>query len=383
MSTMNVLICQQPKELVWKQREIPIPGDNEALIKIKSVGICGTDIHAWGGNQPFFSYPRVLGHEICGEIVGLGKNIADLKNGQQVAVIPYVACQQCPACKSGRTNCCEKISVIGVHQDGGFSEYLSVPVANILPADGIDPQAAALIEPFAISAHAVRRAAIAPGEQVLVVGAGPIGLGAAAIAKADGAQVVVADTSPARRDHVATRLELPLLDPSAEDFDAQLRAQFGGSLAQKVIDATGNQHAMNNTVNLIRHGGTVVFVGLFKGELQFSDPEFHKKETTMMGSRNATPEDFAKVGRLMAEGKITADMMLTHRYPFATLAETYERDVINNREIIKVAMQRPGKCWALFFFCFSMMFCRPEKMCRSHLMRPTHQSEITLHVPQL
>ena len=150
MSTMNVLICQQPKELVWKQREIPIPGDNEALIKIKSVGICGTDIHAWGGNQPFFSYPRVLGHEICGEIVGLGKNIANLKNGQQVAVIPYVACQQCPACKSGRTNCCEKISVIGVHQDGGFSEYLSVPVANILPADGIDPQAAALIEPFAI-----------------------------------------------------------------------------------------------------------------------------------------------------------------------------------------------------------------------------------------
>ena len=210
-----------------------------------------------------------------------------------------------------------------------------VPVVTILPADGIDPQAAALIEPFAISAHAVRRAAIAPGEQVLVVGAGPIGLGAAAIAKADGAQVVVADTSPARREHVATRLELPVLDPSAEDFDAQLRAQFGGSLAQKVIDATGNQHAMNNTVNLIRHGGTVVFVGLFKGELQFSDPEFHKKETTMMGSRNATPEDFAKVGRLMAEGKITADMMLTHRYPFATLAETYERDVINNRELIK------------------------------------------------
>ena len=306
MSTMKVLICQEIKNLVWEVRERPVPGDNEALIKIKTVGICGTDIHAWAGNQPFFSYPRVLGHEICGEIIESGKN-----------------------------NCCEKISVIGVHQDGGFSEYLSVPVANILPADGIDPQAAALIEPFAISAHAVRRAAIAPSEQVLVVGAGPIGLGAAAIAKADGAQVVVADTSPARREHVATRLELPVLDPSAEDFDAQLRAQFGGSLAQKVIDATGNQHAMNNTVNLIRHGGTVVFVGLFKGELQFSDPEFHKKETTMMGSRNATPEDFAKVGRLMAEGKITADMMLTHRYPFATLAETYERDVINNRELIK------------------------------------------------
>ncbi|QMI07263.1 zinc-binding alcohol dehydrogenase family protein [Citrobacter sp. RHB25-C09] len=335
MSTMNILICQQPKELIHQTRSIPIPDKNEALIKIKSVGICGTDIHAWGGNQPFFSYPRVLGHEICGDIVAVGEDIADLRVGQQVAVIPYVACQQCPACLSGRTNCCEKISVIGVHQDGGFSEYLSVPATNLLLVEGIEPVAAALIEPFAISAHAVRRGAIAAGEQVLVVGAGPIGLGAAAIAKADGAQVVVADTSPARRDHVVSRLGVTALDPAAGDFVDRLRAAFNGSLAQKVLDATGNQHAMNNTVNLIRHGGTIVFVGLFKGDLQFSDPEFHKKETTMMGSRNATPEDFARVGRLMTEGKLTADMMLTHRYPFSGLAEVFEQDVINNRELIK------------------------------------------------
>ncbi|WP_113627101.1 zinc-binding alcohol dehydrogenase family protein [Pectobacterium peruviense] len=335
MSTMNTLICQEPKKLVWKKREIPIPGEGETLIKIKSVGICGTDIHAWGGNQPFFSYPRVLGHEICGEVVDNGKNVDLFKKGQQVAVIPYVACQQCPACKSGRTNCCEKISVIGVHQDGGFSEYLAVPATNLLLAEGIDPQAAALIEPYAISAHAVRRAKVLQGEQVLVVGAGPIGLGAAAIAKAEGAHVVVADTSADRREHVIAHLGLSVVDPSAEDFEAQLRAEFGGSLAEKVIDATGNQHAMNNTINLIRHGGSIVFVGLFKGDLQFSDPEFHKKETTMMGSRNATPEDFAKVGHLMSEGKLTAEMMLTHRYPFATLADIYERDVINNRELIK------------------------------------------------
>lgn len=335
MTTMNVLVCQEPKVMIWEKREIPKPGDDEALIKLKTVGICGTDIHAWGGNQPFFSYPRVLGHEICGEIVGLGENINHLHNGQQVVVIPYVSCRKCPACRSGRTNCCENISVIGVHQDGGFSEFLSVPANSLLVTDGIDPHAAALIEPYAISAHAVRRAAILPGEQVLVVGAGPIGLGAAAIAKADGAQVVVADTSAARRAHVDTFLGLTTLDPSAADFDASLRAAFGGSLAQKVIDATGNPQAMNNTVNLIRHGGSITFVGLFKGNLQFSDPEFHKKETTMMGSRNATEEDFAKVGRLMAEGKITAQMMLTHRYEFHALAEIYEQQVINNRELIK------------------------------------------------
>ncbi len=218
MTSMNTLVCQEPKKFHWEKRQIPIPGDDEVLIKIKTVGICGTDIHAWGGNQPFFSYPRVLGHEICGEIIGLGKNILNLKSGQQVAVIPYVACRQCPACLSGRTNCCEKISVIGVHRDGGFSEYLSVPVKNLLVVDDVEPEAAALIEPFAISAHAVRRAAIRAGEQVLVVGAGPIGLGAAAIAKADGAQVVVADTSPARREHVAQHLGLSTLDPSDPQF---------------------------------------------------------------------------------------------------------------------------------------------------------------------
>ncbi|HFZ8994908.1 TPA: zinc-binding alcohol dehydrogenase family protein [Citrobacter freundii] len=335
MSTMNTLVCQQPEELVWKKRDIPTPGEGEALIKIKFVGICGTDIHAWGGKQPFFSYPRVLGHEICGEIIDPGKNNSQFKQGQQVSVIPYLSCGECPACKSGRTNCCETISVIGVHQDGGFCEYLCVPVTNLLAADDIEPQAAALIEPFAISAHAVRRAALTPGEEVLVVGAGPIGLGVAAIAKADGAHVVVADTSSARREHVASRLGLPVLDPSAADFEEQLRRQFGGSLAQTVIDATGNPHAMNNAVNLIRHGGTIIFVGLFKGDLQFSDPEFHKKETTIMGSRNATPEDFAKVGRLMAEGKLNADMMLTHRYPFARLADIYKEEVINNRDLIK------------------------------------------------
>lgn len=335
MSIINTLVCQEPKKLIWEKRPISEPNLNEAKIKIKTVGICGTDIHAWGGNQPFFSYPRVLGHEICGEVVQLGSNESKFKIGQQVAVIPYVACQKCPSCLSGRTNCCENISVIGVHQDGGFADYLNVPVTNLLPAEGIAPEAAALIEPFAISAHAVRRAAVQAGEAILVVGAGPIGLGVAAIAHADGAHVVVADTSEARRHHVDKYLSLQTVDPSAEDFEKQLKHLFSGALPLKVIDATGNQHAMNNAVNLIRHGGTIVFVGLFKGNLQISDPDFHKKETTMMGSRNATPEDFEKVGRLMANNQLNAEMMLTHHYQFASLAEIYEQEVINNRELIK------------------------------------------------
>lgn len=335
MTTMNTLVCPEPKQLAWQTRPKPQPAAGEALLKILTAGICGTDIHAWGGNQPFFSYPRVLGHELCGEVAELGSGVSGWKVGQRVAVIPYLSCERCSACQSGKPNCCENISVIGVHQDGGFCDYLNVPVKNLLPVDGLDPDAAALIEPFAISAHAVRRAGIQPGSTLLVTGAGPIGLGVAAIAHASGARVVVADTSPFRRQHVEQQLGLAALDAAAAEFPAQLRAQFDGQLPATVIDATGNAAAMNGAVKLMAHGGTLVFVGLHKGDLQIPDPEFHKKETTLMGSRNATHEDFARVASLMAEGKITAGMMLNQRFAFSALAEIFEQQVINNRELIK------------------------------------------------
>lgn len=335
MTMMKTLVVAEPRQMVWQQRAKPTPAAHEVLIKPIAAGICGTDIHAWAGNQPFFSYPRVLGHELCGEVVELGSQASGFRLGQRVALIPYVACQQCDACLSGKTNCCEKISVIGVHQDGGFCEYLSVPTSNLLAVDEVDPEAAALIEPFAISAHAVRRAAVTADEQVLVVGAGPIGLGVVAIAAAAGAKVVVADTSEQRRAHVAQKLGLATVNPLDADFETQLRAEFGGRLPAKVIDATGSPAAMNGAVKLIRHGGTIVFVGLHKGDLVIPDIEFHKKETTLLGSRNATLEDFAKVGELMANGQLRADMMLNRHYDFSTLADRFEADVINNRELIK------------------------------------------------
>ncbi|MHC2598922.1 2-desacetyl-2-hydroxyethyl bacteriochlorophyllide A dehydrogenase [Kluyvera sp. 1366] len=335
MTMMKTLVVAEPRQMVWQQRAKPTPAAHEVLIKPIAAGICGTDIHAWAGNQPFFSYPRVLGHELCGEVVELGSQASGFRLGQRVVLIPYVACQQCDACLSGKTNCCEKISVIGVHQDGGFCEFLSAPTSNLLAVDEVDPEAAALIEPFAISAHAVRRAAVTADEQVLVVGAGPIGLGVAAIAAAAGANVVVADTSEQRRAHVAQKLGLATVNPLDADFEAQLRAEFGGRLPAKVIDATGSPAAMNGAVKLIRHGGTIVFVGLHKGDLVIPDIEFHKKETTLLGSRNATLEDFAKVGELMANGQLRADMMLNRHYDFSTLADRFEADVINNRELIK------------------------------------------------
>lgn len=335
---MKTLVCNQPFELVYEERETPKAKDDGVVIKVAAIGICGTDIHAYAGNQPFFEYPRVLGHEASGVISEVGKNVANFKVGQRVALIPYVACGKCGACLSGKTNCCEKISVIGVHEDGAFSEFVAAPATNVLPiADNVDDIAGALIEPFAISAHAVRRAQIKENDDVLVVGAGPIGLGAAAIAAADGANVVIADTSAERRAHIQANIPaVPALDPVNE----RIEDYFNGRLPEIVIDATGNQKAMNNTVYLIRHGGRIVFVGLHKGTIEFNDPDFHKKETTLMGSRNATLEDFEKVQRLMAEGKISANMMLTHTFKYDELADIYEEKITKNKALIKSVIIR-------------------------------------------
>lgn len=329
---MKALVCNKPFEFSYKQLSTPTIEEDQVLLKVAAVGICGTDIHAFGGNQPFFSYPRILGHEASGIIADIGSKVSQWKVGQRVALIPYVSCGECDACRSGRTNCCEKISVIGVHEDGAFSEYLAAPARNILAIDDqVDDITAALIEPFAISAHAVRRAEIKAGDDVLIVGAGPIGLGAAAIAAADGANVAIADTSAERRKHIKTQLKLPAFNP----IDEKVENFFNGKLPLIVIDATGNQKAMNNDVNLIRHGGRIVFVGLFKGDFSIHDPDFHKKETTLLGSRNATPEDFEKVQSLMAQGKLSASMMLTHTFKFDQLAEVFEEQVVNNKALIK------------------------------------------------
>ncbi|MBP4132879.1 zinc-binding alcohol dehydrogenase family protein [Gallibacterium anatis] len=329
---MKALVCNKPFEFSYKQLSTPTIKEDQVLLKVAAVGICGTDIHAFGGNQPFFSYPRILGHEASGIIADIGSKVSQWKVGQRVALIPYVSCGECDACRSGRTNCCEKISVIGVHEDGAFSEYLAAPARNILAIDDqVDDITAALIEPFAISAHAVRRAEIKAGNDVLIVGAGPIGLGAAAIAAADGANVAIADTSAERREHIKTQLKLPAFNP----IDEKVENFFNGKLPLIVIDATGNQKAMNNDVNLIRHGGRIVFVGLFKGDFSIHDPDFHKKETTLLGSRNATPEDFEKVQSLMAQGKLSASMMLTHTFKFDQLAEVFEEQVVNNKALIK------------------------------------------------
>ncbi|MFA0438933.1 galactonate oxidoreductase [Vibrio sp. 10N.286.49.C2] len=333
---MKTLICHEPNSIEYIERDIPSILDNQVLLKINSVGICGTDIHAYAGRQPFFSYPRVLGHEICGTAEKIGEACQSAMTGKRYSVIPCVPCGRCSACHENKTNCCENVSLYGVHRDGGFSEYLAVYEDNLVELpENVSNSEGALVECFAISAHAVRRADINARNNVVVVGAGPIGLAAAAIAKAEGANVVVVDVDAGRREQVATKLGVKALNPLLDDYVSNLKKAFGGELACVLMDATGNKGSMSRSVDLIRHGGKIVFIGLYIGDLVLDDPTFHKKETTLLSSRNATRIDFERVIELMASGAISQDIMKNQDYDFYTFGNSYKQDVVENKELVK------------------------------------------------
>lgn len=333
---MKSLICNKPFEIQYIESPKPSIESDEVLLKIKAVGICGTDIHAYTGNQPFFSYPRILGHEICGLVEEVGAQCpAQLKN-QFVVVIPAIACGHCAPCREGKTNCCDTISLYGVHQDGGFQDYLAVKASNVIPVPkSIDPAAASLVECFAIGAHANRRADIKKNENILVVGAGPIGLGTAAVALANNANVILADVSDERRAHAESTLGIKTLNPLDANYIKNLTQAFDGNLACTVMDATGNKASMSNSVNLIRHGGKIVFIGLYIGDLQLDDPTFHKKETTLIASRNATFEDFTRVIELFEAKTISEKIMVNQEFQFDSIGLDYEKNVVNNKGLVK------------------------------------------------
>ena len=313
---MRILTCLKPGEFAYSDTPAPELKSGYAMVKVKRIGICGTDLHAFEGTQPFFNYPRVLGHELAGEIVGI-ENHANYKVGDQVSIIPYFSCGTCFACTQGKTNCCTTLNVFGVHSDGGMSEFISIPIDSLFKDTSLNLDALALLEPLAIGAHGIKRAQIKPNEFVLIVGAGPIGLGAAAMASLAGAQVIIQDVNQNRLDFAKEKLHIPFsINPNQEDAFIALKEITRGNMPRVVIDATGYKKAMEQSFQYISHGGTYVLIGLQLAEISFSHPEFHKREATLMSSRNATREDFQWVADSIGQQKIDPTLFISHRIAF-------------------------------------------------------------------
>lgn len=320
-------MCVRPGELEYREAEVPLAKPGQAIIKIRRIGICGTDLHAFEGVQPYFDYPRILGHELAGDLVDFDKAPAFIP-GETVTVIPYFNCGGCIACRTGKPNCCMNIKVCGVHVDGGMVEYLSVPSSSLVHGDGLSYDELALVEPLAIGAHAVRRAEVKPEEFVLVVGAGPIGLGILESARIAGGQVIAMDINEERLNFCRSNLQLLHTINSSSATPAgvveQLSAITRGDMPTVVIDATGSRKAINDAFQYMAHGGRYVLVGLQKGEVCFSHPEFHKREATLMSSRNATREDFIRVIDSIKKRWIDPTIYITHRVPFGRVKEKFE-----------------------------------------------------------
>ena len=315
---MKAVICQQPGKLELVDRPAPLPGPGEALVRIRRVGVCGTDMHIFAGNQPFLSYPRVMGHELAGEVAEVPQG-SKLQVGDPVYIVPYLSCGHCIACRAGKANCCMSLEVLGVHRDGGMCDYLALPEANVFRAEGISLDEAAMVEFLAIGAHAVARAHVRAGQRVLVVGAGPIGMGVILFARLKGAEVTALDGRADRlalaRGHLGA-VSVVALGPQDTEI---LASETKGEFYDVVFDATGNGKAMERGFGFVAHGGSYVFVSLVRQGITFNDPEFHKRETTLLGSRNAQATDFATVMAAFRDGHVPVRALNTHRSPLADL----------------------------------------------------------------
>lgn len=321
---MKTLICTTPGEFEYSNADQPVLKPGQAIIQIKRIGICGTDLHAFEGTQPFFSYPRILGHELAGELIG-ADGAPGFEKGEKVTFIPYFNCGACIACRSGKPNCCTDIKVCGVHVDGGMAEYLAVPSTSLIHGEGLSYDELALVEPLAIGAHGVRRAGIQKDEFVLVIGAGPIGLGTMEFARIAGAKVIALDINPARLQFCKDKLRVEhVVNALDADVTEQLSSITSGDMPTVVIDATGNLKAINNAFPYMAHGARFVLIGLQKGNISFSHPEFHKREATLMSSRNATREDFEHVIASMKAGLVEPATYITHRVMFDQVADQFK-----------------------------------------------------------
>lgn len=333
---MKSIILEKPFSFQYRETAFDNTiAAHELLLKIHTIGICGTDYHAYKGNQPFFSYPRRLGHELGAEIVAVGSEVNEnnYPPGSRVSVEPYLHCGTCGACMRGHINCCENLQVIGVHSDGGMVEYLKLPANKVHISTKLSFEQLALVETLAIGCHAVERAAIVPNDFVLVIGAGPIGLSVIEFARLKRNTIFVLDRDENRLAFCAENYQVKtVLRTGSSEFD------LDDYLPEKptiIIDATGNEQSMNGNVKMAAHGGKIVFVGLHQGNVVFKDTDFHRRELALLSSRNALPADFEFIIQKMEEGVIDTSKWITHRADFDNMSKHFNEWLDPVNRVIK------------------------------------------------
>jgi len=320
---MKAILLEKPQSFrAIEIAEPAAPAAGEALVKIHRIGICGTDYGGYLGKMPFYSYPRIPGHELGVEVLAVGPGVTNVRPGDRCSVEPYINCQKCYSCRRGLTNCCEHHQTLGVMCDGGMCERMLLPARKLHVSKKLSLEQLALVETLAIGCHAVDRGGVKAGENVLIIGAGPIGLSAIEFVKVAGATCIVMDVNEARLKFCRERLGVPhtIAAGNPDAVLAELQRITGGQLADVVIDATGSNQAMSFALNYCTFGGRLVYVGITQKDLSFPHaPVMHRRELTLLGSRNALSRDFARIITLIEDGAIDTGPWITHRATFSDM----------------------------------------------------------------
>jgi 2-desacetyl-2-hydroxyethyl bacteriochlorophyllide A dehydrogenase len=333
---IDALVCVAPGRLEIARRPAPKRGKDEALVRPRRIGICGTDYHIFEGIHPFLEYPRVMGHELAVEVID-APSWSGVRSGEICVVNPYLSCGECVACRAGKPNCCVKIAVLGVHRDGGMTSLLSLPAQNLIRADGLTLDECAAVEFLAIGAHAERRADVKAGDRVLVIGAGPIGLGAAIFSGLSEGTVTIIDVDLGRLKSACKITGATTVEARAPVADI-LAERTKGEGFEVVFDATGNPASMQRGFDFVAPGGKYVMISVVKESITFSDPDFHRREMTLMGSRNATWADFERVIDAIRGRMIRVETLITHRTTLSGAAASIPSWVKSKNGLIKAVV---------------------------------------------
>lgn len=317
------------------------PGPGEALVRVHRVGICGTDYSGFLGKMPFFSYPRIPGHELGIEVLAVGPGVSNVQPGDRCAVEPYINCQKCFSCRRGHTNCCENHQTLGVHCDGGLRPKFLVPARKLHISKKLSFEQLALVETLGIGCHAVNRGQVKSGENVLVIGAGPIGLSTIEFVKISGARTIVFDTNEKRLDFCRRAMgvsDTVLVTGDGAELET-LKSLTDGQLAEVVIDATGSNKSMAHALNYCSFAGRLVFVGITLQEITFGHPLMHRRELILLASRNALSADFTRIIQLIEEGRIDTRPWITHHAGFDDMIGAFSTWLKPETGVIKAIVE--------------------------------------------
>lgn len=340
---MNTIVLEKPQ--LFRMVDLPEPGKpgpGDALVRVHRVGVCGTDISGYLGKMPFFSYPRIPGHELGVEVIAVGDGVQNVQPGDRCSIEPYINCQNCSSCRRGHTNCCENHLTLGVHCDGGLRPYFKIPARKLHISRKLTFDQLALVETLGIGCHAVNRSRVQRGEIVLVIGAGPIGLSVIEFVKIAGAKCLVMDLVPSRLEFCRKIMGVDgthVAKGDGSDPD-EIRALAGGEWPHVVVDATGSNKSMSQALHFCAFAGRVVFLGITSQEISFPHaPMMHRRELSLLASRNAVAPEFKQIIQLIEDGRLDTGPWITHRASFDDLIEKFPSFTKPETGVIKAMVE--------------------------------------------